>query len=90
MIDAFCQSCGARFDVPKDKAGAIVNCPECGKAVEVEGTNDLLWTLTKIGTALVVVVAVSAIVAPTFGANAAALVSAVILGLLWVGMKVAG
>ena len=47
-LEVWCEHCGTRADVSSSLAGAIINCSSCGRAIEVPGTRDTLWTLVKI------------------------------------------
>ena len=58
--------CGKMFEVPRQQAGGIVNCPGCGKAVEVPGLNDPLWRLLQ-GIALLAIVAVTVLTSRVAG-----------------------
>lgn len=51
---AQCDHCGHRFEVADDLAGGITNCPDCGKATEVQGSHDPLWRMAKIGGVLLI------------------------------------
>ena len=51
---AYCD-CGKMIEVSADQAGGIVNCPGCGKAVDVPGLRDPLWRLLQAGALLAVV-----------------------------------
>lgn len=42
-ISIRCEHCNDGFDVRPDLRGGITNCPSCGKATQVEGTQDPLW-----------------------------------------------
>jgi len=42
------------IQVTRAQVGGIVNCPGCGKAVQVEGLRDPLWRLLQAGAVLLV------------------------------------
>lgn len=48
-IDVRCSSCANLFVVGSKLAGALTNCPTCGRATEVPGLRDPLWRLIQWG-----------------------------------------
>jgi len=42
------------IQVTREQVGGIVNCPGCGRAVEVEGLRDPFWRLLQTGAVLLV------------------------------------
>ena len=43
-IETDCTHCDHVFEVDRELAGSIQNCPACGRATEIGGENDPLWT----------------------------------------------
>ncbi len=58
--------CLRSFPVKDEFAGGIVNCPHCGKAVEVPGLRDPFWRVLQVGAAILWAV-VTAVVFVAFG-----------------------
>jgi hypothetical protein len=79
--DADCP-CGATFPVRGDQVGGIVNCPSCGKAVEVPGLHDPFWRLVQVGAAILWA-GVSAVVFVLAGPIAGLITAVALGGLLW-------
>lgn len=75
-------ACGHFFQVEETSAGGYVNCPKCGKAVEVPGLRDPLWRALQVG-AVVVWVGAIYLAGAAYGAPAAILAGLVLGGLLW-------
>ncbi len=70
--------CLRNFPVRDEFAGGIVNCPHCGKAVEVPGLRDPYWRVLQIGAAILWA---GVTAAAYFGAGSvAAAITAVMLG----------
>jgi uncharacterized paraquat-inducible protein A len=85
VADAHCEHCGHSFAAPPGSRGAIVNCPACGKAVQVEGeAPDALWLLIRVGIvagALLIAWGLSSTAGPLVGIAVGALVIALALAL---------
>lgn len=45
---ATCGHCGASFEPAPAEAGALVNCPKCGRVVDVPGLRDPLWAAARL------------------------------------------
>ena len=76
-----CGTCRHSFDPPLGTTGGIVNCPKCGKAVEVGGLDDPLWWTIRwvlIPLAIVVAGVIGAFVGKGPGAITGVLVAAAI------------
>ena len=43
-----CPHCRNAFEVGKELAGGITNCPRCGKSVEVTGLRDPIWRIVQL------------------------------------------
>ncbi len=46
---ANCPHCGDSFEPRKNQVGGLVNCPRCGRVVQVPGLRDPLWLLLRVG-----------------------------------------
>ena len=89
QIETRCEHCGHVFDVEESLKGGITNCPQCGKATEVAGMNDVAWDVIRIasfGGALVLGIAVGTVAGPLIGAG----VTIGALALVWVLFKIGG
>ncbi len=51
-IEVVCD-CGHVADAGDHLAGGIMNCPACGRAIEVPGLNDPLWRLAQAVAAVI-------------------------------------
>jgi hypothetical protein len=77
-----CPHCRAVLEVAGRMRGALVNCAQCGRVVEVPGLRDPLWLLARIGAlaaAGVAVWAVAEVSTPWLGA----LAGEALLALAW-------
>jgi hypothetical protein len=77
-----CEHCLHRFEVEPGLRGALVNCPDCGRATRAAGDGDPLWTGLKLLSALGVV-ALTVVVGLAQGLPAGLLAGAAGAVLLW-------
>ena len=85
-VQAQCSHCRNAFEAPADLAGAITNCPRCGKSVEVPGQNDPMWRALQLF-AMLVAAALGIMASLAWGPLAGIGIAIGVAGLLWLASR---